>query len=349
MMSGAGKTKPWELAAYMKRHREQQTASMIETLLEVASDADVIVAGGMAIGVSTAADYLKIPYRFVAYAPNCFRSNEWEQPVVATFLSATGPIVNRLGWTLGELIGRMMSKEVNRHRVRLGLAPCASIWDGMLDRAGRPILAAHRQLASIPRDVKESVVRCGAIRQPADGEISEATERYLADGEPPIIVGFGSMLGFDPRALGPVSVAVAQTGLRAIFAGSVWDGIDLPAESLRCGAEPFDKLFPRVACVVSHGGAGTVGQAVYSGVPQVVLALGGDQPYWGRATVAAGLSPASFRLGHVDSQALARALEQSVVGPFVDKARALAADVAGSDGAVEVAGEVLRSVDSTQM
>jgi len=74
----------------------------------------------------------------------------------------------------------------------------------------------------------------------------------------------------------------------------------------------------------------------------VVSFGGGDQPYWGRATVAAGVAPASLRLAKVEADALARALEEATAGTYAARAQTLAADVADSDGAGEVAAEVVR-------
>jgi len=285
-----------------------------------------------------------VPYRYLALAPVFYRSAGWGDPIAETILPATGPISMRLSWMLGAFVGRVMGNEVNPHRSRLGLQPYRNAMDAIFDRAGRPILSAQRQLAPIPADVTENIVRCGAIRQPDGGAVSEVTERYLADGEPPVFVGFGSMMGMKAAALETLASAIGDAGRRAIFAGEVWDGISLPDGSLRCAAEPHERLFGRVAVVVSHGGAGTVAQALWAGAPQVVVAFNwGDQPYWGRATVAAGVAPAHFLLGKLDASALVRALRGALDGPYAARARALAAEVADVHGAAEVAEEIVRS------
>jgi UDP:flavonoid glycosyltransferase YjiC (YdhE family) len=343
MLAETAKLKPQEIGAYLKHHRTEQTAAEIDALLEYATDAGVIVGSGVPLGAQTVAEYLKVPYRYLALAPAFYHSGEWGDPLAAMIMPAEGRMAKRFSWVLGGFLGRAMGKTVNPHRARLGLKPYRDATDAIWDRGGRPILAAHPQLAPIPADVKERIARCGAIRQPDAKAISEATERYLADGEPPVFVGFGSMLGMQPTALATVAAAVAKTGRRGIFAGDVWDGIELPGGSLRCGTEPQEKLFTRVATVVSHGGAGTVAQAFWAGAPQVVVTFGGgDQPYWGRATVAAGVAPASFALTKVDAHALTRAVAEAVGGEYAARARELAAEVAQTDGASDVAAETVR-------
>ncbi len=342
MIADMAKLKPQEMGAFAKRHRIDQTAAEVEGLLEYASDADVVVGSGVPQGAQTVAEYLKVPYRFVAFAPTFFRSAEWGDPLAEMIMPTNGRFGRRLSWSLGSYLGRVMGNEVNPHRSRLGLQPYRNAMDAIFDRSGRPILAAHLQLAAIPVDVKERVARCGAIRQPDGLALSDATEQYLADGEPPIFIGFGSLKGMQSAALKTVASAVGATGRRAIFGGDVWDGIDLPSGSLRCGTEPHAKLFGRVAAVVSHGGAGTVAQAFWAGAPQVVAAFGGDQPYWGRATVAAGVAPAVFTLRNVETRSLTQALEEAVTEPYAARARALAAEVADADGAADVAAELVR-------
>ena len=48
-------------------------------------------------------------------------------------------------------------------------------------------------------------------------------------------------------------------------------------------------LFPRVAGVVHHGGAGTTTAAARAGTPQVVVPQIADQPYWGARVAELGI------------------------------------------------------------
>jgi len=331
--------RPQEVNAYYARHRYEQAGAEIEALLEEARDADVIVGTGAPLGAQSAAQYLKIPYRFLAFQPTYYRSAEWPDPLIP---GPGGRLGNRISWMLADAAGGMVAKSVNVHRSRLGLPPLRNGFDASYDRGGRPILAAHPRLVLTPSDMHEHIVRYGAIRHPAGGPISETTRRYLDEGEPPLFIGFGSMPVTRAKSATAVAEAVRQTGRRAIFAGDAWDGIDLPTGSLRCGAEPHEALFRRVAAVVSHGGAGTVAAAFWAGVPQVVVAHGGDQPYWGRATVAAGVAPAHFKFSKVDAGKLRLALEGTLDERYTARVRQLAAEVTDSDGASDVAEEIVR-------
>jgi vancomycin aglycone glucosyltransferase len=50
-----------------------------------------------------------------------------------------------------------------------------------------------------------------------------------------------------------------------------------------------DLLFPRVAAVVHHGGAGTTAAAARAGVPQVITPMFSDQFYWAGRIVDLGV------------------------------------------------------------
>ncbi len=342
MLTKLGALKAREAGEYFAQHRSEQLAGEVPVLLDEARDAHVVVGVGAPFAPQTIAEHYGISYRYVALTPTWYRSAEWPDNLVPV---SGGRLRHRISWMLADNGGRVVAKDVNGYRAELGLAPLANGYDASYDRGGRPIVAAHAPLLRIPGDVRERFVRCAAIRQPALNELSAETARYLAEGEPPLYVGMGSLQNYKwASSLAAVVEGVERTGRRAIFSGSIWDDMELPQSALRCGAERHDVLFPRVAAVVSHGGAGTVSQAVWAGVPQVVVAMGGDQPYWGRMTVAAGVSPASFSLRRASAHALADALEAAHDNGFAGRARDLAREVADTDGAGEVAAEIAGSV-----
>ncbi|HEX2493951.1 MAG TPA: nucleotide disphospho-sugar-binding domain-containing protein, partial [Steroidobacter sp.] len=117
-------------------------------------------------------------------------------------------------------------------------------------------------------------------------------ETFLADGAPPIYVGFGSMVGFDSDRLLDILIDGID-GRRALFFPG-WSDIDA-ARLLRnfhvIGNTPHQWLFPRTAMVMHHGGAGTTHAAAAAGVPSIVLPFAGDQAFWAGRVRAAGVAP----------------------------------------------------------
>jgi UDP:flavonoid glycosyltransferase YjiC (YdhE family) len=92
---------------------------------------------------------------------------------------------------------------------------------------------------------------------------------------------------------GLVLEALRQSGQRGILAQG-WGGLeqrDLPDDVLMLQATPHDWLFPRMAAVVHHGGAGTTAAGLRAGVPSIVVPFGADQPFWGKRIHELGAGP----------------------------------------------------------
>jgi len=117
---------------------------------------------------------------------------------------------------------------------------------------------------------------------------------FLAAGERPVCIGFGSMTGGGRDAWQRLLLeAASRSGRRAVLLGG-WAGLggeQLPPNVLGLEAAPHTWLFPRMAAVVHHGGAGTTGAAFRAGVPQVVVPHLADQPFWGGRVARLGVGP----------------------------------------------------------
>jgi sterol 3beta-glucosyltransferase len=107
-------------------------------------------------------------------------------------------------------------------------------------------------------------------------------------------------------------------------------------EEPRCllvGHVPFEQLFPRVAAVVHHGGAGTVAAAARAGVPQVVVPQMADQTNWRAQVVGLGLGPRGPAFKRMSERALGTAVSECLSNPrYAARAREVAAALAGTDG-----------------
>jgi sterol 3beta-glucosyltransferase len=141
-----------------------------------------------------------------------------------------------------------------------------------------------------------------------------ALTAFLEAGPPPVYVGFGSMAGRDPeRKTRIVLDALQRAGHRGVLA-SGWGGLEasnLPASVHLLDHVPHDWLFPRVAAVVHHGGAGTTAAGLRAGRPTVICPFFGDQPFWGRRVHEAGAGPAPLPQKKLTAGQLAAALREA--------------------------------------
>jgi UDP:flavonoid glycosyltransferase YjiC (YdhE family) len=129
--------------------------------------------------------------------------------------------------------------------------------------------------------------------------------------------------------------AVARTGQRAIILAG-WGGLaatDAPDSVFMLDGAPFSWLFPRVAAVVHHGGAGTTAAGLRAGVPSVVIPFFGDQPYWGQRVADLGVGPAPIPRQKLTAERLAQAITAAVGDPAMQqRAAELGARIRAEDG-----------------
>jgi UDP:flavonoid glycosyltransferase YjiC (YdhE family) len=171
----------------------------------------------------------------------------------------------------------------------------------------------------------------GATSWQPDDELSA----FLDAGEPPIFVGFGSIVVKDPNRLTQTVLdALALTGRRAIVQKG-WAGMtptDIPPNVMMIGPAPHDWLFPRCSCVVHHGGAGTTSAGVRAGRPTVVVPFFGDQFFWGRmiAQMQIGGSPVPY--AELTPEKLAESIEHALTPEVRENARKVGINIHAEDG-----------------
>jgi sterol 3beta-glucosyltransferase len=71
---------------------------------------------------------------------------------------------------------------------------------------------------------------------------------------------------------------------------------------------PHSWLFPRVAAVVHHGGAGTTGAGLRAGIPSLLTPFGGDQFAWADLVVKSGVGPKTPGIQKLTAEKLATSL-----------------------------------------
>jgi UDP:flavonoid glycosyltransferase YjiC (YdhE family) len=129
--------------------------------------------------------------------------------------------------------------------------------------------------------------------------------------------------------------ALEQAGQRAILLGG-WSGLgsaDLPDFILRVDYVPHDWLFPRVAAVVHHGGAGTTAAGLRAGLPTVVVPFFGDQPFWGWRVYELGAGPRWIPRKKLTAGKLTAAIQQAVNDPaMIQRTKELGQRIRAEDG-----------------
>ena len=170
---------------------------------------------------------------------------------------------------------------------------------------------------------------------------ADALSRFLAEGPPPVYVGFGSMPSEDAgRLTRLVTDALDRVGRRGILATG-WGGLQTGAVSDGrlhvLDAAPHDWLFPQCAAVVHHGGAGTTHEALRWGRPSVVCPVFGDQPFWGRRVASLGAGPPPVPQKTLTPEKLADALAMALRPETAGRARKAGVAIGAENGAENAA------------
>jgi UDP:flavonoid glycosyltransferase YjiC (YdhE family) len=86
---------------------------------------------------------------------------------------------------------------------------------------------------------------------------------------------------------------------------------------------PHNWLFPRMAAVVHHGGAGTTAEGLRAGVPTVIVPFIVDQSFWGNRVKDLGVGPEPILAKKLTAEKLAAAIQTAIMDSNM-KARAAA-------------------------
>jgi len=203
-------------------------------------------------------------------------------------------------------------------------------------RRAATLYACSPQLVPVPSDWGADVHVTGAWFLDEPGwQPPGPLAAFLAAGEPPVYVGFGSMPGRDPQQMtATVAEALARTGRRGLLArgAGALEAARLPPHLHLLDEAPHDRLFPLVAATVHHGGAGTTAAALRAGRPSVICPFFGDQPFWARRVAALGAAPAPLDPARLSADRLAAALAATAAEPMRAAAERLGELIRREDG-----------------
>ena len=241
-------------------------------------------------------------------------------------------LVEPVTWRLNRRVVNRLRREV------LALPP--QTWRDYRAALGRVsiLLGYSRHVIPPPADWPSNVHTTGYWFLPADELWSPPPDlaAFLAAGPPPVYLGFGSMPTSDPAHLTALLVRAAeQSGRRAIISAG-WAGLGddaLPPGIFPLASAPHGWLFPQLAAVVHHGGAGTTAAGLRARVPSVLLPHLGDQFHWGRRVAALGVGPAPIPRRALTAARLSAAIRQATTDTGMrQRAATLSAAIRQEDG-----------------
>ncbi|MFJ2884674.1 glycosyltransferase [Streptomyces sp. NPDC087305] len=313
---------------------------MTDDLLTAARSSEVLLLSSSLGPLGHAiAEGLSLPSMGVYLQPIA-PTREFAPPVLGG--GSWGAVGNRVaGRGVNRAVEHVFAAAVPELRTRLGL-PRASPGTALRTREHHNWPVHHGFSPLIvprPADWRPGLTVAG-YWWPYDGEAQLPSDLrdFIDAGPPPVFVGLGSATVPDPERLSAEIVrALRLAGLRGVIQRG-WGGLEANGDDvLTVGEVPHAALFPRMAAVVHHCGAGTTAAGLRAGVPAVPVPIQFDEGFWAARLVALGVAPRAVPLRGLTAESLSAALVRAVREPaYAERAAALGARVRAEDGVAPV-------------
>jgi sterol 3beta-glucosyltransferase len=332
------------IAIMRQTTREAQRAMVqwAEDGLAACQGMDLLVAGlgGLFIALSLG-EKLRLPV-LQAYLIPFTATKAFPAAVLPQALPSLGGAFNRLSLQLAKQMmwqGFRAGDNLARQQV-LGLpaAPFRAPYDSAPTKGLPTLYGFSPSVIPVPADWGADVHVTGYwfLDEKENWNPPEELVRFLQDGPAPLYIGFGSMSNRKPEDTADLVLqALSNTGQRAILL-SGWGGLrktDLPDSVFMIDSIPHAWLFPRVAAVVHHGGAGTTAAGLRAGVPSVIIPFFGDQPFWGQRVYELGVGPKPIPRQRLTVDNLAESIRRAITDDQMrGKAAALGERIQAENG-----------------
>ena len=321
---------------------EQKFRALFESVAEASRGADLIIYSPLMTSTAFLAEARRIPAIAVYLAP-AFPTQDFAVPVQRRY--SYGRLLNPLSHrALDLLLWNMFRPWWNSVRNGMpGLKPLGRFHD-IHTMNGKPVphlFAVSETLVPRPRDWPDYAVMTGNFF--LDGgenwQVPADLGAFLEAGPAPIYIGFGSMpLGQSKTKAAVLAEALRLSGQRAVVARG-WGGwgeaftSSLGASVHVIDAAPHRRLFPLMAGVVHHGGAGTTAAGLLAGRPALVTPLMLDQYFFANLVARHGAGPRPLPVKKWRADLLAeRLVELTRVTGYACRAQELAARMSQENG-----------------
>lgn len=243
------------------------------------------------------------------------------------------PVVRQAGW----LAARPWLNGVRRDALGAGPLPRREPLADSDARGEAALFAFSPAVLPVPGGLPPAYEATGFwfLDGTDDPEPPPGLEAFLADGSPPVSIGFGTMIDADPaQTVAVVADALRRAGQRGVLIGGARHGdVPLPPHLFRVGTIDHAWLFGRCAAAVHHAAVGTTAAAVRAGIPSVALPHMADQFLWARRLHALGAAPEPIKRDELTTERLADAIRRAATDETVRRnAAALGELVRAEDG-----------------
>ncbi|NET75554.1 glycosyltransferase [Okeania sp. SIO1F9] len=323
---------------------------LIDDTWHSCQNSEAIIYSQLAFAGYHITEKLGIP-SYAAYTNPLTPTNKYPHPLYKSFLNLDG-IYNWLTYIFEEQFRwQFIRKEINQWRtetLNLSPIPITGVYSRQRQQKIPTLHCYSPNVLPKPSDWQDWAYVTGYwfLDSPANWQPPQELVDFLQAGSPPVYIGFGSMSDTNPEALTQLVLdALNQSGQRGILLKG-WGALtnaDLPENIFKIDSVPHDWLFPQMAAVVHHGGAGTTAAGLRAGVPSIIIPFAVDQPFWGQRVANLGVGTQPIPRQKLTAEKLAAAITIATSDETMKElSRILGQKISGENG-VKKAVEIINS------
>jgi UDP:flavonoid glycosyltransferase YjiC (YdhE family) len=253
-----------------------------------------------------------------------FASEKLGVPVLPVFLA---PSFHQSMFLVEEMFSSVLSDDINQLRARIGLER-VSDWRAWLSSRCEGIGFWPEWFAGVDDSwpkitLTGFIVPCGEEAPPFETLPCEVRQ-LLCSGDPPVIISGGTGI-FAGREWYQACVRACEISGHAAIVSTMHKSQvpSLARKMIWCPQLPFETVCSHARAIIHHGGIGTVGQALHSGIPQLVLGSGSDRPDNARHLIRLGVG-GYLPPNQWTPELIARKLSSLLEEDAIEKSRAIA-------------------------
>ncbi|MHB1394174.1 MAG: glycosyltransferase [Clostridia bacterium] len=205
-----------------------------------------------------------------------------------------------------------------------------------MDKNHPAIISCSNFVFPRPKDWNANIQQNGYwfMEENIDYTPSKELSDFLAKGEKPVYIGFGSVFDSNHKneTVKLIIDALHKSGKRGIMCGM--GAIEnLPENLLAINSIPHSWLFERVSLVCHHGGAGTTAAGFKAGIPSIIIPFSNDQFAWAHRAYDLGVSSEPIYRKSLTAGKLASAIQFALKDEIIKNAKTLCKNIATENGA----------------
>ncbi len=318
-------------------------AQMLQNAWQVSQDASALVIGLPTIWGTSIGEKLRIP-SIGAFLQPVTSTSDFPSPLLPTTLKL-GRSYNKLTyWLMSQAVYWPWRKTINQwRRVSLEMSSLP-LFHNHFNQMDAVLYGFSEKVVEHPKDWNHKKTITGYWSLPAKSYSSSfELNSFIENSDKPYYFGFGSPGMHEPKALFDLLfAAIKKSNIRAVI--SLPKDVDLhKVQQQAVGLQiyllseniPHSWLFPQMAGIVHHGGAGTTAAALKAGVPSFITPLAVDQFFWGERVSQLGVGPQAVPQRELTVDKLVNAFNEMKEERMKEAARVLGKEIRTEDGIVK--------------